>query len=84
MTHPLRIAELGSVPKICGLVPRYTDIDVCYFDQNALLHKVRFQGFLARVFQHEADHLNGITFVDRVESTADLYSETEWARQYLN
>ena len=73
-----------SVPSVRGLVPRYTQIDISYFDQQGQEHFLEFEGFLARVFQHELDHLDGITFVDRVESSKDLYSETEWYRQFVD
>jgi len=72
-----------SVPAIRGLVPRYRDIDIIYQDRANNKHTATYTGFLARIFQHELDHLNGLTFVDRVESTKDLYSESEWYRQFV-
>jgi peptide deformylase len=39
--------------------------------------------FVARIFQHELDHLDGKVFLDRVESTLDLISEAEYQRQVL-
>jgi peptide deformylase len=39
-----------------------------------------YEGFLARVFQHEVDHLDGLVFLDRVESTKDLVTESEWQK----
>ena len=38
--------------------------------------------FVARIFQHELDHLNGLTFIDQLESTKDLISEVEWYQQF--
>ncbi|GHG02854.1 peptide deformylase [Thalassotalea marina] len=73
-----------SVPAIRGLVPRSPTIDVQFFDIAGECHHITYYGFLARIFQHELDHLEGKTFVDRVESTADLMSETEWYRQHVN
>ena len=73
-----------SVPSLRGLVPRYKDVTVEYIDQMNTKHVVNFTGFVARIFQHEIDHLNGITFVDRVESSKDLYSEEEWFAQCVN
>ena len=35
----------------------------------------KFEGFIARVFQHEYDHLNGLVFLDRIDSTKDIISE---------
>ncbi len=73
-----------SVPSLRGLVPRYTDISISYFDLQGEKHYQQLTGFIARVFQHELDHLNGVTFVDRVELTEDLMSEQEWYRQFVN
>ena len=39
-----------------------------------------YEGFLARVFQHELDHLEGLVFLDRMESTKDLVTENEWQK----
>jgi peptide deformylase len=70
-----------SVPQIRGNVPRYTSIKVRYFTEQNELSETQFDGFLARIFQHELDHLNGKLFIDRVESTLDLMSEEEWLKQ---
>ena len=37
--------------------------------------EVDFEGFIARVFQHEYDHLNGLVYLDRVISNQDIISE---------
>lgn len=71
-----------SVPSMRGLVPRYEHITVRYFDQYAKQHKKEFSGFIARIFQHELDHLNGLTFIDQLESSKDLISESEWYQQF--
>jgi peptide deformylase len=73
-----------SVPGLRGLVARYNTIEVSYCDRYGVEHQVTFSGFLARVFQHELDHLDGLTFIDRLESTKDLYSESEWYRQFID
>jgi peptide deformylase len=70
-----------SVPQIRGNVPRYTSIKVRYFTEQNQLIETQFEGFLARIFQHELDHLDGKLFIDRVESTLDLMSEEEWLKQ---
>ena len=48
-------------------------------DVNGKEIRLKVQGFLARVFQHEMDHLDGILFIDRVEdpSTLRQYVEEE-------
>lgn len=69
-----------SIPGIRGLVPRYQAIEVEYVDTQGHLHHREFTDFIARIFQHELDHLDGIVFLDRVESTQDLYSEQEYQK----
>lgn len=69
-----------SIPGIRGLVPRYRTISVEYWDRYGQHHQEELTDFLARIFQHELDHLNGIVFLDRVESTLDLATEQEYQR----
>lgn len=69
-----------SVPGLRGLVPRHDEIEVEYRDRGGNLQHQILTGFVARIFQHELDHLNGILFIDRVETTRDLYSEAEYQR----
>lgn len=64
-----------SIPGIRALVPRYKFIRVTYTDLIGQRFKVDFKGFVARVFQHEFDHLNGLVYLDRVESNQDIVSE---------
>ena len=56
-----------SVPNIYGKVPRYTKVRVRAQDINGKYFRVTAEGFLARVFQHEIDHTNGIVFIDRIK-----------------
>jgi len=67
-----------SVPGIRGLVPRYQKIEVAYLDRDGHPQRQEFTDFVARIIQHELDHLNGIVFIDRVESDRDLYTEEEY------
>jgi peptide deformylase len=71
-----------SVPSMRGLVPRHNKIKVRYFDQQGNEQLKELTGFIARIFQHELDHLNGLTFIDQLESTKDLISEIEWHKQF--
>jgi peptide deformylase len=71
-----------SVPSLRGLVPRHQQISVRYSDQKGNVHQKQLSGFIARIFQHEFDHLNGLTFIDQLESSNDLMSESEWYQQY--
>ncbi|MDB9356180.1 peptide deformylase, partial [Nodularia spumigena CS-587/03] len=49
-----------------------------YTDRNGKLKKQELTDFVARIFQHEYDHLNGVVFVDRVENSLDMITEDEY------
>jgi peptide deformylase len=55
-----------SLPGYFGLVSRYDHIKVKYLDRNGKENIIERNGKLARCFQHEIDHLNGILFIDKV------------------
>jgi peptide deformylase len=62
-----------SVKDIYGSVARYPKVKVKALNLNGQPVRVTATGFLARVFQHEIDHTNGIVFVDRVEDPHKLF-----------
>lgn len=64
-----------SIPGIRGLVPRYSQVEAEYYGRDGKKRKKVFRGFVARIFQHEYDHIEGSVFLDRVASTADLVTE---------
>ena len=72
-----------SVPNVRGLVPRYREIEVEYTTREGNTKRDVFTDFVARIFQHELDHLNGIVFTDRLSDPADLYTEAEY-RQLIS
>ena len=53
-----------SFPKIYEKVKRWNKVQVEYTDLKGKLNKVEVEGFLAKAFQHEIDHLNGKVFID--------------------
>ena len=55
-----------SIPGLSENVSRYTRIHVQYLDENLQPHDEWVEGYLARVMQHEFDHLEGVMYVDRV------------------
>jgi len=69
-----------SIPGLRGLVPRSTRLGVRYLDREGNLREEEYADFPARVVQHEFDHLQGIVFIDRIESTRDLVTEKEYLR----
>ena len=54
-----------SFPDKIVSVDRPDRIVVQYEDKDKKIHKIKLNGFAARVFQHEFDHLNGIDFTQR-------------------
>jgi peptide deformylase len=62
-----------SVRDIYGKVPRHTKVRVSAFDENGREIRVRAEGFLARVFQHEIDHTNGKLFVDHIKNKPESF-----------
>lgn len=54
-----------SVPKLVGEVDRHESIVVKGQNRRGLPIKIKASGWLARIFQHEIDHLDGILYVDR-------------------
>ncbi len=72
-----------SIPGIRGLVPRSQTIEVEYTTRDDKLHRQELTDFVARIFQHEYDHLDGIVFLDRVESTQDMMTEQEYQQRIV-
>ena len=56
-----------SFPGLWGEVIRHARVTVRYQDPDFVEHEEQFEGFFARVLQHEIDHLNGVLLVDRAE-----------------
>lgn len=61
-----------SVPGYVGQVKRATAVTVKGQDAKGRKIRTKAQGLLARAFQHEIDHLNGVLFIDRVDSPEKL------------
>ncbi len=53
-----------SVPGWVGQVPRHARVTVKGLDRHGKRVRVRAEGYLARVLQHEIDHTNGVLFID--------------------
>ncbi len=67
-----------SIPHYVGVVSRHTQIKVQFQDQKGQLHQKILQDYMARIFQHEFDHLEGILYLDRMETTKDLVHDDEF------
>jgi peptide deformylase len=66
-----------SIPGWIGEVPRMSAITVKAMDLDNRPMRIKAEGFLARVLQHEIDHLDGILFPDRMEEGAEMIPENE-------
>lgn len=57
-----------SIPKIREEVFRKERISISYFDENWKHHRETYEGYAARVIQHEYDHIDGILFTDHLSA----------------
>lgn len=62
-----------STSRVCGVVKRAKKVTLKTFDRNGNEVVETFEGFPARVAQHEVDHLNGIRFPDRISDNSKLH-----------
>jgi peptide deformylase len=69
-----------SVLGYVGMVRRAMKVTVKGLNRKGKEVKLTGEGLLARAFQHEIDHLNGILFTDRLDKPEDLFRLTEEGR----
>ena len=55
-----------SIPTIREEVFRKEEVTISYYDQNWKLHEETFDGYKARIIQHEYDHVDGVLFTDHL------------------
>ncbi|MBK9291299.1 MAG: peptide deformylase [Bacteroidetes bacterium] len=55
-----------SIPGLSEEVSRKPEITITYVDENFVPHTETYAGFIARVIQHEYDHIDGVLYVDRL------------------
>lgn len=68
---------------IYAKTPRYQQIDAKWTDENAVRRRKILDGFLAHVFQHETDHLNGVLFIDKVKDTTSIMMADEYRKRVV-
>ena len=71
-----------SIPDLRGRVPRAREIVLRALDRSGDPIEFRAHGFTARVLQHEADHLDGVLFFDRMKSFDSLTFLEEYSRYW--
>ena len=57
-----------SIPDVREDVYRKPDITIEYYDENFTKHTQNYTGIIARIIQHEYDHIQGILFTDKLSS----------------
>lgn len=62
-----------SVPNVYGKVSRYSKVKVRARNLEGQEFRVTAEGFLARIFQHEIDHCNGLVFIDHIKDDSDAF-----------
>lgn len=62
-----------SVKDLYGAVPRHDKVRVRAIDEAGREVRIKAEGFLARILQHEIDHTNGICFVDHIKDQHDAF-----------
>jgi peptide deformylase len=65
-----------SIPGFAGEVDRPLSITVKGFNRRGQPIRIKADGWLARIFQHEIDHLDGVLFIDRADHVWKLEGET--------
>ncbi|MEK7838520.1 MAG: peptide deformylase, partial [candidate division NC10 bacterium] len=66
-----------------GMVPRYTAVRLEAHDRDGGRIDVVAKEFFARVIQHEADHLNGLVYLDRMKDLSTLAHLAEWNKYWM-
>jgi peptide deformylase len=72
-----------SIPDMRGKVPRHTAVHLQAYDREGRPVDLTAKEFFARVIQHEADHLNGKVYLDRMRDLCTLTHLAEWTRYWL-
>jgi peptide deformylase len=73
-----------SIPDIRGRVPRWQRIQVQALDRHGRAMTLEACDFPARVIQHEADHLDGVLFFDRMKEFRSLTFLDEFSRYHAS
>ena len=69
-----------SIPEIKDIVERSEKITLAGIDRSGKDVKIEIEGLLARIIQHEIDHLDGILFVDRLGAVKKNLALSRWKK----
>lgn len=67
-----------SIPGYVGEVERPDSIRVRAQDRHGKKIKLRLNGWTARIFQHEIDHLDGVLYIDKLTGPENIWTEEEF------
>lgn len=67
-----------------GKASRFEEVNAEWYDERGMRHRRILRGFLAHVFQHETDHLNGVLFVDKVQDTKTFMMGDEYRKRIMS
>ncbi|NDD84788.1 peptide deformylase [bacterium] len=62
-----------SIKDVYGKVPRYTKVKVDAMNEEGRNFRITAEGFLARIFQHEIDHTNGVVYIDHIKDNSEAF-----------
>jgi peptide deformylase len=71
-----------SVPGLRGRIERPDWVDVAYLDTEGKAQCIKLEGFVARIFLHEFDHLIGKTWLDHITKTDNIMANDVWAAKF--
>jgi peptide deformylase len=71
-----------SIPNLVGEVERHAAVQIKGLNKHGKPMKIKAEGWLARIFQHEIDHLNGIMFTDRATHVWQPPQEVEEEQEF--
>jgi peptide deformylase len=69
-----------SIPGLRARVPRYETIEIEFTARDGRRLRGTLKGFVARIFQHEFDHINGHVYLDRVKDLRTFMTESEFRK----
>jgi peptide deformylase len=71
-----------SIPNLVGEVERHAAVQIKGLNRHGKPMKIKAEGWLARIFQHEIDHLNGVMFTDRATRVWQPPQEVEEEQEF--
>ncbi len=71
-----------SIPGLRARVPRHQSIEIEFTVRDGRRMRGKLNGFVARIFQHEFDHIQGHVYLDRVVDTRTFMTESELRKKW--